>query len=216
MEKIYDPKVVSSYINKSIYRTVLKDFQSDIFVIKYQEGELLTSPFQQIQLFQIVLDGKLNIYMIRDDGTRYSLSQGAENDILGDMEIFYPTLQNTIYSEACSDLTCIVFPIEENREKLLQNNLFLQLTGHSLSDKLLAITRLNATPATLAERVLTYMKYKCPNGVLKGIEQAAFHLHCSSRQLQRILNQYETDGIVQKIGKGTYLYHSDCGIVSDK
>ena len=53
-------------------------------------------------------------------------------------------------------------------------------------------------------RVLSYMKYKCDDETLKGIEQAAFHLHCSARQLQRIINQSEINGFVKKIGKGTY------------
>ena len=48
------------------------------------------------------------------------------------------------------------------------------------------------------------MKYKCNDETLKGIEQASFHLHCSARQLQRILNQSETAGLVKKLGKGTY------------
>ncbi len=54
----------------------------------------------------------------------------------------------------------------------------------------------SAAPASLTERVMSYMKYKCDNETLKGIEQAAFHLHCSARQLQRILNQSEAAGLV--------------------
>ena len=66
------------------------------------------------------------------------------------------------------------------------------------------ITTMEAAPASLTERVLSYMKYKCSNETLKGIEQAAFHLHCSARQLQRILNQCENAALVKKLGKGTY------------
>ncbi len=62
----------------------------------------------------------------------------------------------------------------------------------------------DAAPASLTERVLSYMKYKCDDETLKGIEEAAFHLHCSARQLQRILNQGEAAGVVKKLGKGTY------------
>lgn len=62
----------------------------------------------------------------------------------------------------------------------------------------------DAAPASLKERVLTYMQYRCGGNELRGLERAAFHLNCSSRQLQRILNQYEADGIVKKIGKGSY------------
>ncbi len=63
---------------------------------------------------------------------------------------------------------------------------------------------MDAAPASLSERVLSYMKYRCEDETLKGVEQAAFHLHCSSRQLQRILNQSETSGLIKKLGKGTY------------
>lgn len=62
----------------------------------------------------------------------------------------------------------------------------------------------SAAPASLTERVMSYMKYKCDNETLKGIEQAAFHLHYSARQLQRTLNQSEAAGLVKKLGKGTY------------
>ena len=63
---------------------------------------------------------------------------------------------------------------------------------------------IDAAPASLTERVISYMKYKCHDQTLKGIEQAAFHLHCSARQLQRILNRSEAAGFVIKLGKGTY------------
>lgn len=66
------------------------------------------------------------------------------------------------------------------------------------------MTTMDAAPASLAERVMSYMEYKCENAALKGIGQAAFHLHCSTRQLQRILNQKEAAGPVRKPGKGTY------------
>ena len=67
-----------------------------------------------------------------------------------------------------------------------------------------AMTFRGAAPATLAERVTSNMKYKCADGTLKGIEQAAFQLHCSARHLQRILNRCEAAGLVRRLGKGTY------------
>ena len=66
------------------------------------------------------------------------------------------------------------------------------------------ITALDAAPGSLSQRVLFYMRHKCPSGMLKGLEREAFHLHCSARQLQRILNQLEQQGKVVKTGKGAY------------
>ncbi len=203
MERIYDKKKITNCIAKSKYHAVLNSLDIDFYLIKYEKGELVSSPFQNEILFQIVEQGSINIYFIRDDGTRYSLSNGTTDYFLGDMDIFYPK-SNNIYAEAAERLTCISFSIEKNREILLSNNKFLELICNSLSAKIGAMTTIDAAPTSLTERVISYMKYKCHDETLKGIEQAAFHLHCSARQLQRILNQSEAAGLVKKLGKGTY------------
>ena len=203
MERIYDKKNVDACIAKSKYHAVLDSLDIDFYLIKYEKGELVSSPFQNEALFQIVEQGSLNIYFVRDDGTRYSLSNGASDYFLGDMDIFYPK-SNNIYAEAAESLTCISFSIEQNKEILLSNAKFLKLICNSLSAKIGTMAAMDAAPASLTERVMSYMKYKCEDGTLKGIERAAFHLHCSARQLQRILNQCETAGLVEKLGKGTY------------
>ena len=203
MERIYDKEKIEFCIAKSKYHAVLHSLDIDFCLTEYEKGELVSSPFQKELLFQIVEQGSINIYFIRDDGTRYSLSNGTEDYFLGDMDIFYPKNSN-IYAEAAERLTCISFSIEKNRETLLANNKFLELICSSLSAKIGTMTAIDAAPASLAERVMSYMKYKCDYGILKGIEQAAFHLHCSARQLQRVLNQSESAGLVKKIGKGTY------------
>ena len=188
MERIYDKKKIINCIAKSKYHAVLDSLNIDFYLTKYEKGELVSSPFQNEFLFQIVEQGSINIYFIRDDGTRYSLSNGTTDYFLGDMDIFYPK-SNNIYAEAAERLTCISFSIEKHREILLSNNKFLELICNSLSAKIGTMTTIDAAPTSLTERVMSYMKYKCHNETLKGIEQAAFHLHCSTRQLQRILNQ---------------------------
>lgn len=203
MERIYDKKKIASCIKKSNYHAVLDSLDIDFYLIKYKKGEFVSSPFQNESLFQIVEEGSINIYFIRDDGTRYSLSNGTTDYFLGDMDIFYPK-NNNIYAEAAENLTCISFPIEKYRDLLLSNHNFLELICYSLSAKIGTMTTIDAAPSSLTERVLSYMKYKCKDKTLKGIAKAAFHLHCSARQLQRILNQSESAGLVKKLGKGTY------------
>ncbi len=203
MIKKYDKEVIAEYLGKTEYEATLQELQEHLFLTKYKKGELVVSPFQEEALFQIVVYGSIHIYFIRDDGTVHSLSVGQKNYLLGDIDLF-SCRQNNIYAEATEDLICIALSIEKNKNLLLNNNLFLQLICNSLTAKMEAATTNTAMPASLKERVLTHMRYKCNGGVLKGLEQAAFHLNCSSRQLQRIMNQYEAEGVVKKIGKGTY------------
>ena len=126
MERIYDKKKIINCIAKSKYHAVLDSLNIDFYLTKYEKGELVSSPFQNEFLFQIVEQGSINIYFIRDDGTRYSLSNGTTDYFLGDMDIFYPK-SNNIYAEAAERLTCISFSIEKHREILLSNNKFLEL-----------------------------------------------------------------------------------------
>lgn len=203
MRKSYDQALIEACLRQTKYEAAMRSLQKNLFVVQYKKGEFATSPLQSENLFQIVVQGSLNIYFIRDDGSVHSLSNGGENYLLGEMEVFSPQINN-VYAEAVEDLTCLAVSIEKNREELLGNCLFLQLICESLTEKMQSITTIDAAPVSLKQRVLTYMKYKCGNGELRGLQQAAFHLNCSARQLQRILNQYEAEGKVEKIGKGAY------------
>ena len=203
MEKIHDPQAVAAWVGKSRYRKELERWKPQLMLLRYGKGELVTSPMSEGRLFQVVVQGSLNIYLIRDDGGCYSLSTGKRDYLLGDMELFHPG-GSSIYTEAAQSLVCLALSINRNREALAADNLFLQMICRSLTQKMAAITALDAAPGSLSQRVLFYMRHKCPGGVLKGLEREAFHLHCSARQLQRILNQMEQQGKVVKTGKGTY------------
>ena len=203
MKRFYDSTLIEAYMKQTRFESAISSLREHLFVTQYKKGEFITAPLQKEHLFQIIIQGTVNIYFIRDDGSAYSLANGRENDLLGEMEIFqhYPS---NVYAEANDDVICIALSIETNKEMLLKNCQFLQMVCESLTRKMESITAIDAAPVGLKQRVLTYMQYKCSKGELKGIQQAAFHLNCSTRQLQRILNQYEAAGIVIKTGKGAY------------
>ncbi len=203
MKKIYDKAVIETYLKQTKYESIMNGLLEHLFVTEYKKGEFVTMPLQQIHLFQIIIQGTVSIYFIRDDGSVYSLANGRKNDLLGEMEIF-PHQPSNVYAEANDDVICLALSVESSKNALLENCRFLQLVCESLTRKMESVTTLDAAPASLKQRVLIYMKYKCSKGELKGLQQAAFHLNCSARQLQRILNQYEADGIVTKTGKGAY------------
>lgn len=203
MKRFYDEIFIETYLKQMKFESVIRDLQEYLFVVQYEKGEFVTMPLQKEDLFQIIVQGSVSIYFIRDDGSIYSLANGQKNDLLGEMEIF-SCQPNNVYAEANNEVICLALSIQANRDELLKNCQFLQLIGKSLTQKMESITTIDAAPANLKQRVLTYMQYKCSKGELKGLQQAAFHLNCSTRQLQRILNQYETDGIVTKTGKGAY------------
>ncbi len=200
MKKFYDKVRIEAYLKQTKLESVMSGLQEHLFVAQYEKGEFVTMPLQKEHLFQIIIQGSVSIYFIRDDGSVYSLANSSENDLLGEMEIFQHQPSN-VYAEANNDIICLALSIETSKDALLENCHFLQMICESLTQKMESIATIDAAPASLKQRVLTYMKYKCNKGELKGLQQAAFHLNCSTRQLQRILNQHEADEIVIKTGK---------------
>lgn len=203
MRRIYLENKVREAIDQSRYRELLANLPSEPFLIVYEAGEFIPEAESQGNMAQIVVDGSLSIYYIRDDGSTYSLAISQKDAILGDME-FFGVKNKGVFAEVSEKLTCLAIPVGSHRDALLKHAGFLRMLAESLAGKLEAITMQNAVLPSLRERVRSYMHYKCENGRLKGVENAAFHLHCSPRQLQRILNQLARDGIVKKSGKGAF------------
>ena len=203
MKKIYSKERLKTALLKCSYRELLLTLPVELFLIEYDAGEMISTPDDKSGMFQFVVSGGISIYFIRDDGTRYSLDSGTGEYIIGDLELFRITNEN-IYSEVTRKVVAIAFLVKDNGEQLFENAPFMRLIGENLARKLYMVTRLDAIPSNLNERVLSYMEYKCVNHQFKGIEKTAFTLHCSARQLQRVMNELEQDGKVRKIGKGCY------------
>ncbi len=215
MKKFYDKVFVENCLKQTKFESIMGSFTNHLFVAQYEKGEFITTPLQTDHLFQIIIQGSVSIYFIRDDGSVYALANGRENDLLGEMEIFQHQ-PSSVYAEANDDVICLALSIEASKGALLESCSFLQMICESLTCKMESITTKDAAPANLKQRVMTYMQYKCSDGELKGLEKAAFHLNCSARQLQRILNHYEADRIVTKTGKGAYKLTISSHFLSDK
>ena len=203
MRRIAEKTRIADFVAASPYRQLLEKLNIPLFLAQYEAGEFISAPWKQQTLFQIVCQGEISIYYVRDDGSKYSLAQGREAYCLGEMALFEEE-NATVFAQAVTDVTCLAFLIAGNEEKLLTNNQFLRLVCQNLSGKLSAAMIRDAVSSSLSERVWNYMQFKCEKGILKGLEKTAFQLHCSERQLQRIMNLFESNGMVKKIGKGTY------------
>lgn len=202
MKRVFQKERINEAIRKSRYREMLGALPVRLFLAEYAPGEFASSPNPNRRYFQIIVDGSILIYFVRDDGSTYSLAVSERDDILGETDFFSVNYEG-VHAEATSHTTCLAFNIDENRGALLNNAAFLRVLAESLVKKTQASITHNS-PGTLRERVLAYMRYRCKDGILKGVEHAAFQLHCSPRHLQRLLNDFTDEGIVTKTGKGTY------------
>lgn len=90
LKKILDQKKIDEAVSGCKYLPFLQSLNIPYFIIEYKKGESIVTPYMKERYFQIVLDGSLSIYFIRNDGSQYGLSSGGKDSILGDMELFIP------------------------------------------------------------------------------------------------------------------------------
>lgn len=203
MKKIYDKKAISEAIKKSQYKEVLKNLNIPIFICEYEDKEIVVAPYKKNNYFQISISGSLSIYFIRSDGSSYHLAYSEIDSFFGDNELFDSANQG-VFGEASGTLRCLAFSVKDSKNKLLENVTFLRVLSKALSERIKSMALQDASPSSLSERVISYMTYISNDKTLKGVEKTAYQLHCSPRQLQRILNNLKESGKIKKIGKGTY------------
>ena len=204
MIQITDEKRILSAVRQNGIDRYFETPGIRFLLFHFHKGEYLASPDLRSNYIQFVIKGKISIFHIEEDGTIYSLAQTNGVFLLGDMQFIGPEKVPAFYAEALSEVETIAVPLHEYRTLLKNDRKFLYLLVEVLSRKLILLSKATAENQDLKQRVLNYIRFSCPEGCLKGVEQAAFHLHCSSRHLQRILNAMEEEGVLRKTGKGSF------------
>lgn len=201
MKKIYDKKL----IDKIKKEYCIEDYFSnnyEFIIIEYEEDETIINPLEKTQYIQFVIEGTLLISFIDQDGRQTIVSQSEELCILGDME-FVDDLNPMFFAEAKTKVKTLAVSLKEYKEKLNQDFQFLHTLLNSIASKLKQSSTNQFVYQSVEERFLYYMNYYC-GGSLSSIEEATSYLHCSRRQLQRVLKKLCDEEIIIKEGKGKY------------
>ncbi len=201
MKKIYDKKL----IDKIKKEYCIEDYFSnnyEFIIIEYEEGETIINPLEKTQYIQFVIEGTLLISFIDQEGRQTIVSQSEELCILGDME-FVDDLNPMFFAEAKTKVKTLAVSLKEYKEELNQDFQFLHTLLNSIASKLKQSSTNQFVYQSVEERFLYYMNYYC-GGSLSSIEEATSYLHCSRRQLQRVLKKLCDEEIIIKEGKGKY------------
>lgn len=201
MKEIYDEELISHELKN---HSILEHFDKKdypFFIIQYEPDEIIIHPLDTTKFLLFNVLGTIQIHSILADGSEFLLSSSDDFTILGDIE-FVTNNKPIFFATAKTKVTCIALDIEKNKEKLHQDNAFLHFLLQSLARKM-NLSSLNSS-SSLEEKVINHIRYRCEQFTLTNIEQTATLLHCSRRQLQRILKQLCEEEKIIKIKKGTY------------
>lgn len=203
MKEIHDPDMMRSYMEKHQIEKFFSTKRLSFRLCQYDRGEILNNIRDSNSVLQFVVSGAVQIYAVRSDGSRYPVCYLDRFTLLGDME-FCGETDLPFLVEAVKKVYCIELPLYNYRAALLDDNVFLRHLLYSVAGKMALISQADAVYSTLEEKFLHYLEQECPDGQLHGVENTAMHLHCSRRQLQRVLRLLVDRQIIEKTGKGIY------------
>ena len=172
-------------------------------LVEYQPGEYLTAPYTKTERLLFLVRGTISIRSIRMDGSEYVLHSGDRFTLLGDVE-FVTKQPPSFWAQASTPVLALALPLGFYADKLESDVTFLHYLLRSLTDKLKHSTRTETTGGSLEDRLLHWMDKSGPDGTLTHMGETAALLHCSTRQLQRVLRHLTETGVLRRVGKGIY------------
>ena len=178
LRRIRDKKQVEYWLQKGHIRENFDTENLPFSVCRFEKGEYLTRQGGRLAELLFLIEGEVQIYGIREDGSVTPVNRHEAPALLGDAE-FVMGGASSLFTEARTTVICAALPMEPYRAELDRDVKFLHLLLRSYAGKFHTMATLEASAKTIEERVLLYMRHVCPNGEISGIETALLQLRCS-------------------------------------
>lgn len=170
---------------------------------KYHRGELLIAPFKPMEQLLFLVQGKVNIYGLREDGSSFSVYLAGQSVLLGDVE-FIRKEPLPFYTEALEDVLCVTLATDRYRVSLEHDVRFLNFLLHSVADKFHMFFQMGNPAQPVEEKLVSFLRDIQPDHTLHGMNVGVMQLHCSRSQLQRVVRKLCDEEVLRKVGKGQY------------
>jgi CRP-like cAMP-binding protein len=202
MKEIRNEALLKRYLEKYAIEDLFETKDLPFRLVHFDKGEIINYIQDASSALLFLADGAIQLYSLYENGGRYPLSYVEEFTLLGDMEFCNQTSLPFLV-EASKNCTFVQLPLYDCKEQLYNDNRFLRFLLTSISDKLALYSKSEATYPSLEEKLISQMR-QCEGQSFQGVNIMAFHLHCSRRQLQRVLKSCTQKGLIEKSGKGSY------------
>lgn len=205
MKVIQDKELLKKLYKDQKLQDIFSTVPRNMKIIEYEKDELIAQPLKQLTSFIFLVDGSVKIYGIDNDARIINVQSSTENTFLGEMEydgfVSYP-----FYVQANDVVLTIDIPFRDNRRSFENDLKFYKYRIHQLATNLSNSAKINIIAKSLQERLIQY--FKDNNNYIDSVNETMINLHCSRRQLQRVLAKLLETNQVVKIGKGRYQYIS--------
>jgi CRP-like cAMP-binding protein len=201
---------------------ILKDCPYEIFnrfeIKEYKKGEIVCEQDKVNEYFYIILRGSANIYIMAENGRKYSQSIYKKGDYIGELEIF--DLKPYICTvEAYTDLTLIRLHRDYFLQWVEKDRNFLLYITKTLCNSFYALSQKAGqdTLYSLRYRVCTYLisclttGRKTDQGIEISVqkEQLGSQFVVTERSINRILKYLKEKGIIEVKNKSLVIIDID-------
>ena len=202
MKEIINPVKIEQWIKESGIRDIIGIPSPRYHAFIYDKGELILAPYQPLTHLLLIVRGSAIVYTLLEDGTHVPVAEIGKSAILGDVE-FYTGEPSGNYVETKSHTVCLGLSLSEYRDTLDRDVKFLHALLDSFWRKIFLASD-DFYSESVGKRVVNYMKTLNPAGEMNSVTSALYALHCSRRQLQRVLKDLCDSGEIIRTGKGHY------------
>ena len=157
MRRIRDQKQVEYWLQKGHIRENFDTENLPFSVCRFEKGEYLTRQGGRLAELLFLIEGEVQIYGIREDGSVTPVNRHEAPALLGDAE-FVMGGASSLFTEARTTVICAALPMEPYRAELDRDVKFLHLLLRSYAGKFHTMATLEASAKTIEERVLLYMR----------------------------------------------------------
>lgn len=205
MKIIKNQEILKNFIEKYKINSYFDNKNLNFQLLFYEKNEFLTEADKFIPYIMFVVEGSVALYAIRPDGTQYTITENNSFFLLGDVE-FITKSTTLFFAEAITPVKVIALSLKENSEILKNDTCFLNFLLNTFAQKLKYwATNSKIYSVNLEEKLLNHITNFCYENKLSNIEKTATILHCSRRQLQRVLKKLTDENILIKEKKGVYI-----------
>lgn len=177
------------------------DEEYEFYSSVYEKGEFLIEAGKPNHRLIFVLEGEVAVYSVNEEGNLYPVARAEGFHVLGDME--YATGKPPhFHVEALCEVRTVWIDMERNRTRLNDDRAFLRHIIKELTGKIDSFESQTTFHPSVEERLLLELQV---HKEISSLEKLSYRLHCSRRQLIRVMNKLVGEGVIERPKKGCYI-----------
>ena len=203
MEIVNNEELLENYTSSHQLLEHFSICKPNFYLLHYRPGEMLTSPFMPSQYLQFIVAGDLLLYDMPSEDSSVTLQTSHQGvRLIGDMELldidFVP-----FFVEAKSEVYTVALRLDQYRDALLNDPIFLRYVCRDLAAKLRGATDVSMR-VELKDKLAAYLNRVGEGYEIRGIARFAEQLNVSERQLIRTLKAFCEAGFLRHEKAGLY------------